>query len=297
MSRWQAMNSSVETDSNHRITPGAPLSGSVLKLLVPREHGSWGMWLLPLITGAVTGIAQSNHFPGWAVLWFFVAALTAFLAYQPLEVLLGGSLFKARTSTERQSVVIWILLMVALGGMAAFDLVVLGRGRVLWFAALGAACFAVRIWLGLKRNFRVTRQILGALSLSSAAPAAYYVVCGFLDSKALLLWAANWLFAAGQIEYVQLRVRTIAARTSREKFSAGLNLFAYHLALVIFAFIGTARHWAGPLFAIAFIPAMLRILAWIMSKPARINFHSLGFSELFHSLAFSGLLLWAFLAR
>jgi YwiC-like protein len=294
---WHAMSSSRETGFNHRMTPGAPLRDSVLKLLVPREHGSWGMWLLPLITGAVTGVAQSRHFPGWALLWFFVAALMAFLAYQPLEVLLGGSLFKARTSAEKQIVTTWILLMTMLGGMAAFDLVVLGRGRVLWFAALGAACFAVRILLGLKRNFRVTRQILGALSLSSAAPAAYYVACGFLDRRGLLLWAANWLFAAGQIEYVQLRVRTLAVQTPREKFSAGLNLFAYHFALVIFAFVATARHLAGPLFAIAFIPAMLRILAWIMSKPARIDFHVLGFSELFHSLAFSGLLLWAFLAR
>ncbi|HET7873792.1 MAG TPA: YwiC-like family protein [Terriglobales bacterium] len=280
-----------ETDLKSRMTPGTPLPGFALKLLIPREHGSWGMWLLPLISGSIAGAWGSRSFPGWAMLWFFVAALSAFLSYQPLEVLLGSSLFKVRSPAEKHLVMGWILLMAMIGGMAVFDLVLLGRGRVLWFAALGIACFAARGQLGLSRTFRVARQILGAFSLSSSAAAAYYVTAGFLDHKGLLLWASNWLFATGQIEYVQLRVRAKSAQSRKEKFSAGLNLFAYHLGLLLCASIVAARHIANPLFALAFIPAVLRIAAWIMSKSARIDFRLLGFSELFHSLAFNALLL------
>jgi hypothetical protein len=255
------------------------------------------MWLLPLIIGAIAGAAHSGHFSRWALVWFSLATASAFLVYQPLEVLLGGSLFKARSSAEKQLVLGWVLLISLLGAMAAFDLVLLGRGRVLWFAVLGIACFGIRIVLGQKRRFRVTRQILGALSLSSTAAAAYYVSAGFLDRRGLLLWIANWMFAAGQIEYVQFRVRTSAVNNREAKFSAALNLIAYHFGLLLFAFAATVRHLVSPVFAIAFIPAALRILAWVMSKPTKIDFHVLGFSELAHSIAFSGLLLWAFLAH
>lgn len=253
------------------------------------------MWLLPLITGAVTGAAHAPHFSGWAILWLFVAAASGFLVYQPLEVLFGSSLFRVRSTPEKQVLVGWVLLVSMVGGMAVFDLILLGRGRVLWFAVLGIVCFGLRILLGKARHFRVTRQILGALGLSSTAAAAYYVTAGFLDQRALLLWTANWLFAAGQIEYVQLRVRTTAAQSRQEKFSAGIKLFAYHLVLLLFALAATAEHLVSPLFAIAFVPAFLRIVAWVMGRPAKINFHALGFSELFQSLAFSGLILWAFL--
>ena len=292
------MGLSRENGFRQREAPeAAPLPISALKFLVPREHGSWGMWLLPLITGAITGAAHSHHFSRWGIFWFCLAAASAFLAYQPLEVLFGSSLFRVHSRAERQFIAGWVFLLSLLGGMAAFDLVVLGRGRVLWFAALGVACFALRILLGKERRFRVIRQMLGALSLSSTAAAAYYVAAGVLDQRALLLWGANWLFAAGQIEYVQLRVRTTAVQSRQEKFSAGLKLCAYHLALLFFAVAATVEHMVSPLFAVAFVPALLRIVAWIMSRPAKIDFHVLGFSELFHSLAFSGLLLWAFLLR
>jgi YwiC-like protein len=292
------MDLSRENDLRHLGAPEVPPPPiSALKFLVPREHGSWGMWLLPLITGAITGAARSQHFSRWGMFWFCLAAASVFLAYQPLEVLFGSSLFKARSPAEREFIAGWVAVLSLIGAMAAFDLILLGRGRVLWFAALGVVCFALRILLGKARQYRVTRQILGALSLSSTAAAAYYVAAGFLDQRALLLWGANWLFAAGQIEYVQLRARTTGAHSRQEKFSAGVKLCAYHLVLLFFALAATVQHMVSPLFAIAFVPALLRIVAWIMSKPAKINFHILGFSELFHSLAFSGLLLWAFLLR
>ncbi|HEX7286679.1 MAG TPA: YwiC-like family protein [Candidatus Angelobacter sp.] len=292
------MSLSRDSGFRHLGTPEvAPAPISSLKFLVPREHGSWGMWMLPLITGAITGAAHSQHFSGWGMFWFCLAAASAFLAYQPLEVLLGGSLFKVHSTAERKFIAGWAAVLFLIGAMAAFDLLLLGRGRVLWFGALGVACFALRILLGKARRYRVTRQVLGALSLSSAAAAAYYVAAGFLDQTALLLWGANWLFAAGQIEYVQLRVRTTGVQGRQEKFCAGLKLCAYHLVLLFFALAASLRLVVSPLFAIAFVPALLRIVAWIMSKPAKIDFHILGFSELFQSLLFSGLLLWATLLR
>jgi len=268
---------------------------SLRKLLVPREHGSWGLWLLPLITGAIAGKVQTHQSSGWATFWLCTASSSAFLAYQPLEALLGSSLYRVRSQIEKQIAAVWVLLCCAIGGVAAITLVRLGRGLVLCFAVLGIACFGIRLLLGKSRRLRVARQILGALSLSSTAAAAYYVATGKLDRTAILLWAANWLFAAGQIEYVQLRVRTATVRTRLEKVSAGLRIAAYHLVLLYFAIAAATAHVVHPLFAIAFVPAVTRIFVWAATKPAKIDFHVLGLSELFQSVLFSALLLAAFL--
>ena len=61
-------------------------------------------------------------------------------------------------------------------------------------------------------------QIIGAIGLTSTAAGAYYVASGTLDRTAVLLWIANWLFAADQIHFVQTRIRgqqlTSATRSS-----------------------------------------------------------------------------------
>ncbi len=268
------------------------------KLIVPREHGSWGLWLLPLVTGAILGAVRgAGASPATLapLFWFFVASASAFLAYQPLEVLLGLSPIKARSRLEQQIAASWVLLAGTAGAISAFELIRLARGRVLLLALLGIACFAIRMRLGKTRAFRIVKQILGALSLSSAAAGAYYVTAGKFDRTALLLWAANWLFASAQIEYVQMRMRTVGARTRAEKLNSAMGVYGLHIALAGIAFGAFLAALVPALVAIAFLPAIARLIVWTASEPVKIDFHLLGFSELFQSVLFSSLLLCGFL--
>jgi hypothetical protein len=72
------------------------LSKPATRLLVPREHGTWGLLLLPLISGTIVRYGASPNSSMKPALWFLLAALSTFLIYQPLESLLGLSLIKAR---------------------------------------------------------------------------------------------------------------------------------------------------------------------------------------------------------
>ena len=265
------------------------------QLLVPREHGSWGMWLLPLLSGAVVGFGSRQAGAPAAIFWFVVAASSAFLSYQPLEALLGASPVRARSDSEKRIAAGGVLLTGLAGALSASALIRLGRGRVLWFAGLALACFAVRFLFGRARGLRVPKQILGALGLSSAAAGAYYVVTEKIDATALLLWGASWLFAVGQIEYVQLRIRTATALSSAEKALAGWGVYVFHLAVLGVAIASAEAGLVPALLALAFLPTTVRLVIWIFSRPAKINFRALGFSELFHSLAFSALLVTALL--
>ena len=80
--------------SNPRVTPdeirieiparmAATHSGRRRALVIPREHGAWGMLLVPLATGAVAALHFSVN--GGALALFIVAAMSLFWLRTPVE--------------------------------------------------------------------------------------------------------------------------------------------------------------------------------------------------------------------
>lgn len=264
------------------------------KLLVPREHGSWALWLLPLITGAVVAIATHPGRSDGAIFWFCAASAAAFLAYQPLETLLGISPLKARSTEERQLVATWIIFTGFIAVTCAMQLLITGRGRVLFFALFAGACFAARMLFSRLRALRVMRQVIGALALSSTAAASYYVISGKVDLTAIVLWAANWMFAAGQIEYVQLRVHTANVRSRAKKARSAWKVYLLHVAMILVTVVASATGYVPALCTLLFVPAIARLVVWTISQPAKVDFYALGFSELLQTVLFSSLLIISF---
>ncbi len=262
---------------------------------MPREHGSWGMWSLPLLSGAIIGATAPGAGAIEGLVWIVVAATTAFLAYQPLEALLGMSPVKTRNEEEIQFAAAWTLLMVMISVFGVGMLWMMGRTQILWFAAVGGLCFGMRFLFGNVRQFRIAKQLLGALGLTAASAAAYYAVSGRITLKSLLLWGATWLFAVAQIEYVQLRMRTANA-SSVEKVEVGWKVFAFHGVVFVILVAVVIAGKAPLLLPIAFVPALVRLGFWTAQKPAKIDFHALGFSELFQSTLFTALIVLAFTA-
>lgn len=179
-----------------------------IRVLVPREHGTWGLLLFPLISGAIVGHYASPNASLKAALWFFLTALSAFLIYQPLESLLGFSLIKARSERQQRVATISVIVLAVMATAGVLELFNLHRGAVLGIGLVALGCFGVRISLGSSRAMRVPRQLIGALGLSSAAAGAYYAATGQIGWTGILLWLASWFFAVGQIEYVHLRIST-----------------------------------------------------------------------------------------
>src|SRR5580700_6147138 len=73
-------------------------------MIVPREHGAWGLLLVPLFTGLVAGFSPEHRV--WQLFLFTSATLSLFALRTPLESLLGIGLISARTSGERWTVFI-----------------------------------------------------------------------------------------------------------------------------------------------------------------------------------------------
>lgn len=267
------------------------------QLLVPREHGTWGLWLLPLISGGVVGYWRSPGVAAKPALWFCLAAACAFLIYQPLESLLGFSLLKIRTQRQQRIAILWVIVLTAISAISVLQLVQLHRAMVLLFAAAALACFGLRTLLGRSRRFRVPKQLIGAMGLSSTAAGAYYAMTGQIDRTSLVLWLASLFFAAGQIEYVQLRLRSAQARLRLQKARASVDIGFLYLLMLGAALAGGLAGVAPLWLALAFIPAITRLGIWIFRPWQPLSVHILGFSELFQGLLFNGLLTAAFLVH
>lgn len=263
-------------------------------LVMPREHGAWGILLVPLVTGAAVGMIRGGRvFP--AVLFAF-AIIALFWLRTPMESLLGTSPVRAQTSQERQLVarVIFPLGAAILAALSA--LFWKGRNReLLWFGLAGGAAFAAQIVLSkIGRATRMAAQMAGALGLTITAPAAYYVVTGSLDSTAWALWLANWLFAGDQIHFVGLRIRAARATGWSQKLAAGWGFLVGQIILALV--LGLAGYFRVlPMWTlIAFVPVFYRGMVWFVSKPQAIFIRRIGWTELAHAVAFGLLLIMGF---
>jgi len=258
-------------------------------LLFPREHGAWGILLVPLFTGALVGI-PTGTVAGLAP--FLVVVLSLFWLRTPLESWIGAAPIRARTPAELRAVRRAVLLLAVVSACGLIWLFWGWRNLPLFWIGCAAGLALLLQW-AVKRIWRTARlapQLVGAAALTSTAPAAYYVVSGELGVIAWSLWAANLMFAVNQIHFVQLRIHAARAADRREKLAAGRAFLAGQamlVALILAACAAGAFPWWA---ALAFLPILIRGFAWFISAPAPLAIHALGRSELLYACLFGILL-------
>jgi hypothetical protein len=265
-------------------------------MIVPREHGAWGMLLVPLATGAI--VASRSAFHATAFVLFVIATLSLFWLRTPVEAWLGLSPIKAQTKDERSLVMQAIVVLCAIALASLVMLFATGYARgLLLIGAVSGLCFGAQALVKkLGRSGRMPGQMVGAAGLTSTAAAAYYVASGRLDATAIALWVANWIFAADQIHFVQIRIRGSRLTTVQEKFTRGRWFLLGQICLIIGLLVASVYKLSPAWILVAFIPALLRGMLWFIRPTQPLDVHKLGFSELCHAIIFGALLSTAFLA-
>jgi hypothetical protein len=272
-------------------------------LIVPREHGAWGLLLVPLVTGAGVAFRESNHVVPAVLL--LLATLALFWLRTPVESLLGTSAMRAQTRDERRTVAFAIA---CLGAVAAFALGALlwsWQNPLLWLigAAAGTA-FVVQALLKLAcrqpprlssgrptskqsiQRLRMLSEMIGTIGLTASAPAAYYVITGKFGVTAWVMWAANLIFAGDQIHYVQLRIHTVRIEGRRAKLQHGWAFAAGQILMTAALTIACLLRLIPPVASLAFSPLLFRGWFYFIQKPAPLQVRRLGWGELAHAVAF-----------
>jgi hypothetical protein len=267
----------------------------MLKPPIPKEHGSWAMLTAPLLLGLV--IAPGWH---WRVIALLVAALAFFLLRYPLATLVKT---RRRPGANRLYLLRWAGIY---GGIAVIcgGWLILAHG--LWWllplGLLGGLLLLFHLWLASRRQeMSAAGELAGIFGLALGAPMAYYTISGQLDGVAAALWLVNALYFGGTVFYIKLKVRQQPRLPAPDRISERLvkakACLAYQTIVLGSLLLLAAWQWLPWLALLAFIPVTLKIIhgAWQWQDKKSLSLMRLGVIEIFHAVAFAGLVMIAFI--
>lgn len=263
-------------------------------LLIPREHGSWGMLLFPLLTAMILAGRWS-----WNLAAAAAAALAVFLLREPLLVMARQRYVwhdpRPETAAARRSLLVFGAVLAASGAWLAFVT------PLPWLAGLGlaaAALTAVAIYGALHNLQRSPLlQIAGAVGLAGSALLPYLAVGLSPDRGLWLLLAAFVIHGGGSVLVVHARIEaTRALRTNsphRARHTAAVVWLVLH-ALAVAALLVEAEFALGlalaiPLAVHAADLARLNDTQFLRTPLRRVGFRELGLSTVFSVLVVAAL--------
>ena len=266
--------------------PGRPGPAKSAWLCLPREHGSWGMFLFPFVSAAV--LAR-----GWtfALLPALLAAVAVFLVREPIVIL-----WRKRPAAPAARRTLWLTAAV----LVVFGTWLLFIVPIVWLAMLAVAALVltlvyVRAVIG-KRQRALPLQLVGAAGLTSSAALAYLAAGRQPDLILLLLWAAQTVHYTGSVlkihALIEARRQRPGEAADRPQKRAAVIWLAVQLGFAAaFAMAGF------PLLGVALLlPCLLHGLDLRnVDDPAKrkIRLRTIGFRELGLSAAFSALTVFA----
>lgn len=262
--------------------------------LLPREHGAWAMFIVPLVVGLAIG-ARRNQLDGCiTTLLFVLAAFGFFLVRYPLMLLI-----KTRHSNAEGNVLLWSGIYGAVafvGGVAAliltqvWELVIIGL--------IGGGLLGIHLWLAARRQeMSVVGQWSAIAGATLAAPGAYLLYAHRFDTTAAMLYVLSFLFFGGTVYYIKFKVRE-QLRVTTDASNAWTRLWAarapilYSLVAIflvaLFAMIG----WVSASAIVAMLVPLPKVLIGALERPVRVSLPRLGIIEIGHSIIFALVMIW-----
>lgn len=255
--------------------------------VIPPEHGGWFLWIGPFILGA---LAAGKYQVDLLLLLLLIVA--GYLSRQPLIVLVKA--FAGRRARAEAVPALRVFGVIAVVAALLFAAMALRGHLYLWWLGLTALpVLGAQLWLVARRQERqIGIELIGSGVLALAAPAAYWVSLGKMETAGWWLWALSWLYNASAIVYVYLRLhqrRLSAAPEWGERWRQGARVLLcsnFDLGLVL---ILAALTWIPPLAAVAFAFAVLHFIYGVSFpaigvRPVRIGIEQSSATAVFYLL-------------
>lgn len=255
-------------------------------IALPTDHGSWVFLFSPLLIGLFAGNNWATGTP-----FLIIGAVAAFLIRQPITI--AVKVYSDRRSkSDLPAAWFWISAYAVIGILAVAALAWLGLSYLIILAIPGIPVFAWHLWLVSRRSERRQAgiEIVATGVLSLAAPAAYWVGVGHMESMGWWLALLTWLQSAASIVYAYLRLAQRELKVDPalpERFSMARRALAYttfNLALTIilslvqilptWLFLPFLIQWLETLYGSLYRPA-------IRLKPTTIGIRQLVVSTIF----------------
>lgn len=257
-------------------------------MLLPREHGSWGILLFPFFSAVYLARPAS-----WLTIAAFAAAMAAFLAREPLIILARQAWVWSERRPEAaeagRTLTLVLPVLAAAGAWLWF-----GGADRRWLIGLGAVAavlMAMSVYAALHRLQRSpTLQIAGSFGLTLSAALAWLAAGREPDRVLWLLIGVHTIHAVGGVLTVHARLEALQNRgKKRPQLRARSAGFGWQLVQTLAA----AWLWAEGdswLAAAVAAPAVVHsadLLKLDRPEILKTPLKRVGFRELFLSAAFS----------
>lgn len=260
--------------------------------MIPREHGTWAMLLVPLVVGAVVAGEWVAEAP-----LFFLASLGLFLARYPLTVLFRAWIGRTRQSQPRAWRWLTIYSLFSLG-LALPLIYPYDRWWLLGLGALSLALLLLSFYLVKERLERTEAgELMMVAGLTLTAPGAYYAGAGHLGAAALYLWLLSFLYFGASVFYVKMRVRhrTIKSRPSLgQRWAMARATILYHLGLALVVIALALVGQVPILTPLAYLPLLGKVATAAAAPAPGMSIRQVGVMEVAHSILFGALLSLAY---
>jgi YwiC-like protein len=244
--------------------------------IIPREHGTWAMWIVPMLSAMLV-----THFSARFVLLFVCFALF-YLAHRPILTLikdrhrLGVEKFLLMVTTPAIVLAVFIVAAYRLPWLILF-----------WGIELSLFVFSVKTFVRKdQRNFINELTILSALTLT--APAAYYTITGRIDEKVVQLFILNFLFFGGSVLYVKARIELLRSKgkLTNEVRKSRIAIVLYYFILVAVVVLLYVFGSVSLLMLLGFVPMLLQVASGMSSNQTKVNFVRVGVALTAQSVIF-----------
>jgi hypothetical protein len=242
--------------------------------MIPREHGAYAELLFPIATVFLAGA------PTTSTVLLAIAAIAAFLANEPLLVLVGdrGTRLQ-RTESDRAKRALLVFGLVAVGAGIGGVLTAPSAAQiaVILPMLLGGGVFLIAVQ-GLERS--MFGQGLAAAALSSVAvplglSAGLSVTASF---SVALIWAVTALLGTS---IVRLTVARTKAKTKEEKASVAFKRTLLIAACLLVIGVGAAAPFGksiGLWVLAAAVPVAVVVLIMAVFRPTSHRLRMMGWS-------------------
>lgn len=261
----------------------------VPRLPLTREHGSWAVMAVPLVIGTVAGEAIR-----WEHLVLAVAALAAFLAYVPAQIIWGQTHGRRVSVDLAHAAAWWVSVLPALAIAAAGWLAFEGAWEVILWGVVALMLFAVHGWLTARHGKSFWGDLVASVGLSVGAPAALMLDGSSEWRQAGILWMLVSLFFGCSVVYVHMKIRAVSAKLSAPSWATRLKFgwvtLAFHVAVIFLVAAIVAAGRTGLLALIAYVPMAIHAVVGTVRLAGPVKFKRLGFLLLGHAILFAVLM-------
>jgi hypothetical protein len=249
------------------------------------------MFIAPLVTGIGAG-----RLLGFDTILLGLAALGFFLLRYPLMLFVR---YGSRALDERSDSLRWSALYAGFTALFGGWLVISsGQWLLALVGGVGGLTLVAYLFLAARRaEMSTLGEMIGIAGLALGAPAAYLVATHGLDGAALALYLLNMFYFGGTVLYIKFKVRQqprLHLATLRNKIWAGRVSIAYHITVMGLAVVSGLFGFIPAIVCIAFAITMCKVVGGVLNRPAKLNIRRLGIIEVGFTLAFLGIVLFAY---